>query len=371
MRIWLLVLCFAAGTGSAVAHDSLTLFLSKSVLQAGDTLVFECRSSLARPKFNTLHITIADSGGKNAYRYRYPVLDKYTTGSVVLPAKVAVGGYSLTATLQREGFYVVGYVLGKKPPKEVNCLIFTKNRDTMLQRLPVGEGGSFQLSNLIFEDKASFLFSPVEPGERNRMNVLLLSPIDSAFTEVATARVSFTIVKPAGAPSGIAGSGNAMVLPGSTLANVEVVAKKMTEKDLFERRYVTGMFNYSNFSFDAFSDPNITNYTSVLHYLMGKVPGLNIVFDRDAMSYVGEWRSAGVSYYVDEIETDAVGLTMVPPADVALIKVYRPPFRGPFNYSGSSAIAVYTHRDGRQEGSNWYLNRFVLHGYTPQDVMME
>ncbi|QGW26787.1 hypothetical protein GLV81_00530 [Phnomibacter ginsenosidimutans] len=56
---------------------------------------------------------------------------------------------------------------------------------------------------------------------------------------------------------------------------------------------------------------------------------------------------------------------MIPTADIAYVKVFRPPFYGAYLGGAGGAIAVYT-----KDGSNGFFtgsrNSFLVNGYTPE-----
>ena len=79
---------------------------------------------------------------------------------------------------------------------------------------------------------------------------------------------------------------------------------------------------------------------SVLTYLQGKVAGLQITGAGAQMSMT--WRGGSPTVFMDEMQTDISQVQSIPMSDVAMIKVFRPPFIGGTGGGAGGAIAVYT-----------------------------
>ena len=74
------------------------------------------------------------------------------------------------------------------------------------------------------------------------------------------------------------------------------------------------------------------------------------------------WRGQPVTFYLDEMKVGVREIEATPVPDIAIIKVYPPPFFG--NVGGlGGAIAVYTKRGGFTDDN--YKNAFKVKGYTP------
>lgn len=126
------------------------------------------------------------------------------------------------------------------------------------------------------------------------------------------------------------------------LKQVDVTATKIPKEKTTEERYTSGMFKSDNgYSFD------LTNQTvaatSIFQYLSGRVAGLMISGNPANPSV--RYRGGTPAFFLDEIPVSAEEIGNVSVEDVALIKVYRPPFYGGFG-GGNGAIAIYTKKGG-------------------------
>jgi hypothetical protein len=110
-------------------------------------------------------------------------------------------------------------------------------------------------------------------------------------------------------------------------------------------KYSTGLFTSDNAHFLVpMHDGSANGNLNLLQYLQGRVPGLII--------YAGGIRPTSINYrggypalFLDEVQVDAMALSSVHMNDVAIIKVFRPPFLAAFRGGVNGAIAVYT-KDG-------------------------
>jgi hypothetical protein len=102
-----------------------------------------------------------------------------------------------------------------------------------------------------------------------------------------------------------------------------------------------------------------------LDYLNGRVAGLNIQKNTEEFGeYLVVWRNEPTAFFVDEVPVDVQTVFSFPPSEIAMVKVFPPPFMGVILGAGGGAIAIYSKRatlgyEGR------YKNRFVVQGFSP------
>ena len=79
------------------------------------------------------------------------------------------------------------------------------------------------------------------------------------------------------------------------------------------------------------------------------------------------------AFYIDEIPVDLEQLLSVYPSDIAMIKVYSPPFFGASGNGDGVAVAVYTrHGEYRRVDTNSNKWLFTVKGYaSPVYVLFE
>ena len=82
-------------------------------------------------------------------------------------------------------------------------------------------------------------------------------------------------------------------------------------------------------------------------------------------NYNLSWRGTSPTLFLDEMQqTDPSALEGIPMTEVAMVKVFNPPFFGGFGGSGGGAIAVYTKKGGGNYSDMKGLDYVVLRGYS-------
>ncbi|MCR6722460.1 MAG: hypothetical protein NVV59_19695 [Chitinophagaceae bacterium] len=151
---------------------------------------------------------------------------------------------------------------------------------------------------------------------------------------------------------------------GKTLEAVVVKARTKTPIQEMDERYTSGLFSGGDgYQFDLVNDPLAAAQMNIFTYLQGKVAGLQV---QGAVSSTPTltWRGGTPQLYLNEIATDVEMVSSVSVADVAYIKVFRPPFMGGFN-GGNGAIAIYTRRGGDTKSEPGKgLSSSVITGYS-------
>ncbi|MBZ5858934.1 hypothetical protein [Flavihumibacter profundi] len=261
--------------------------------------------------------------------------------------------------------------LNKK--RDLTLIVGIKNSQQEILSIPVSSDGRFTVNNILFydtarvfyqinKDKNKFLTS--NTSLKLSTNFLLSAPpfsIDSLVTyslpqfESAVTMYNEDIT-----------SKNFAVIEShrkvQTLDSVTVVGRQKTKRELLDDRYTTGQFKGGNdFIFIPDDDPSGFGATNVFMYLQNKVPGLTIW---NYGSYVEVFMRGGKpGLYFNEMPVSLGQLYDTPMEDIAMVKVFRPPFIGNFG-GGSGAIAVYRKTGKDLLKSIKGLNTTKVTGYT-------
>lgn len=123
------------------------------------------------------------------------------------------------------------------------------------------------------------------------------------------------------------------------LKAVDIRDRKVNPAQTIDQKYTSGLFSGGDaYSFDLTKEVGYAQ--NIFQYLQAKVAGLQITGDINNPSM--SWRGSTPTLYMNEMQVDVQTLSNLSINDVALVKVFRPPFMGaPFGGSGG-AIAVYT-----------------------------
>jgi hypothetical protein len=130
-----------------------------------------------------------------------------------------------------------------------------------------------------------------------------------------------------------------------TLQEVIIKSRVKSKEQLLEEKYATGLFSGGDaFTFNILDDPSAATAMDIFTYLQGKVPGLQISTNGAQTSL--NWRGSVPDLFVNEISSNIDLLRNVSVRDIALIKVFRPPFFGAMGGGSGGAIAIYTRKGG-------------------------
>ena len=148
-----------------------------------------------------------------------------------------------------------------------------------------------------------------------------------------------------------------------TLATVIVAGKQKSLKDKLEEQYTSGLFS-GGFArvFTTEDDPFAQSAMSILDYLRGKVAGLQITTDGQGGSITR--RGSNTDVFLNEMKVDIDMLQSTSMSDVAMIKVFDPPFFGASGGGAGGAVAVYTKKGSSNNANVKGLNEVMLYGYS-------
>ncbi len=148
------------------------------------------------------------------------------------------------------------------------------------------------------------------------------------------------------------------------LETVTVTGKRISPEEKLDKEYASGMFSSGNSRiFDTENDPFARSAFSVLDYLRGKVAGLQISTDGQAGGSISR-RGSETEVFLNEMNAEISLLQSTPMSDVAMIKVFDPPFFGAAGGGAGGAVAVYTKKGRSAGGDIQGLNKTTLQGYS-------
>lgn len=353
-------------------NDSIAISLSKPVYLQGDSLelrVYYPNYINKKLKSATAHIWIDHLGTKQRWKFRYPMIEGEVNAALKISEQIPSGNYAISCLIQ-SGFYrMQGQVIERdKKDTVINYMMRTSTKQMMVDRVKVDAKGFFTMKPMLFQDTASFYFSPVQKPKKNYLAILLKTPVDSAFEPAAIQTAFFSVGKPGEYINKKIDYNLSLDDPefGSDLPNVTVYTKAKTKVQEYAESYTSGLFKNDNaYVFDGLGNDELAQSQSLAWYLQQKVPGLNVAID-SANNEVFKWREEICSIFIDEFEVMPGEQTMVFPRDIAMIKVFRPPFQFSSTTGFGGAIAIYT-KKGKFVDNNGAKFSFILKGYTAFD----
>ncbi len=360
----------AQGTGT------LEVQLSKQVVRPGDTLAITATYRQSDKKIlppATLEIIVQNEQGARS-RLRWPVLNGAVSGKLFLPDSLPRGKYTIAMALQPHFFEVAGKINTPARTGIISAMLLTTKGEWDTQEVPVDPDGTFTVGNWLFENNAIMAFSATNKNNQP-LDIRINTRLDSAYEPLAVAIREFSFGTPSMAVK-IDSLGNhtkpdvsTFFNRGESLPAVVVTARSKSLAEQYNDEYATGLFKSMNEKiFSVLDDPNAISFQSVLAYLQGRVAGLQI--NQNFGGGRAIWRGSPVSFFIDEFRTDVQQVNTLNMADIAIIKVFPPPFFGASGGSGG-AIAIYTRRGGESQLLPANRSVFKIRGYTPLTTVLK
>jgi hypothetical protein len=374
-KLPILVMAFLFIAISLKANDTLLVKVNQKEFFAGDTLSFDATLHYSNKHMAavTLNVWIEDLLKNRRWKYRYPLLNGYAGGDIIISEKIPPGKYAVNFLLQDEFFKIDGTIQDySTKTTSLNYLMLTKQKRSLINFTNVDAVGNFRVKNIVFEDTARFIFSQIGK-KKSSLTIALKTPLDSAFTPMLSNTQFFTLKSKNNTI--VTDTANNYVFDSKrfgemTLDDVTVTTKAKKKVEKFEEEFVSALFQGGNAKvFDGIDDTELGSSLDIFSFLQGRVAGLDISRGEDG-NYIAKWRSGNTEFFVDEFKTDAEGVQYLSTADVAMIKVFSPPAYLSAGGSDGGAIAIYTKRGVYADNKGRKFN-FLIKGYTPAAVIWQ
>ena len=372
-RILLSILCLVLLNKVEAQDNTLKINLSKQSYLQGDSLEIQIVSPNyldKKLKSATAHVWIDHLVTKQRWKFRFPMIEGEVNAALKINETIPSGNYAISCLIQ-SGFYrIQGQVIERdKKDTVINYMMRTSTKQMMVDRVKVDAKGFFTMKPMLFQDTASFYFSPMQKPKKNYLAILLKTPVDSVFEPVETQTAFFTVGKPGEYVEKKFDYTLLLDDPEIStegLPNVTVYTKTKTKLQQYEESYTSGLFKNDNaFVFDGLESDELVRSQSLAWFLQQKVPGLTVAID-SANNEVFKWREEICTIFIDEFEVMPGEQSMVFPRDIAMINVFRPPFQYSSTTGFGGAIDIYT-KKGKFVDNNGAKFSFILKGYTGFD----
>jgi hypothetical protein len=272
--------------------------------------------------------------------------------------------------------------------QELTGILKTTHGGSQILTLPISKDGSFKTDGIYFFDTAR-LYYQFNGDKDKRLTSTASFSFERSFIKEPQL-LPFTLY-PVSDPDTSAARKNKMATnllrqefqEGAikSLKEVTVTTRQKTIQEKMDDEYTSGFFSGGD-GITLINDNNefAKSAADVLTYLEGKAGGLQI-------STIGDgsitWRGSNASIYVNEISADINQIRSISMSDVAMIKIFRPPFLGDFgaptvssnsstgaiattSTSGAGgAIAIYTKKGADVTSSAQGLDFTFINGYSP------
>ncbi|MEY4627968.1 MAG: hypothetical protein RLZZ595_294 [Bacteroidota bacterium] len=136
-----------------------------------------------------------------------------------------------------------------------------------------------------------------------------------------------------------------------TLQEVIVKTRQKPKSEALDERYASGLFSGGDAQvLDFMNDPASLGGLDLFTYLQGRVPGLMI--SRSGSQVQLLWRGANPEVYLDQQLVGPEFIQSMNIRDIAIIKIFRPPFFGGIGGGSGGAIAIYSKKGADMRMSN-------------------
>lgn len=263
--------------------------------------------------------------------------------------------------------------------KDLTGILKTKIGKPEIFTISVNADGSFKTDGLYFFDTARIYYQINNDKDKTLTssasftfdNTYLKSPFKSlSVSNYPIAEPDSSTVKKNKVYSTLQQQAIANETKKAKLLNEVVVnAKIKTLREKMDEQYTSGFFTGGDAQAFINTDNDFSKSAmDILSYLRGKIAGLQITTDGSGSA---TWRGSNTSIFVNEVSTPINQLQSISLNDVAMIKIFRPPFFGDFGggtLSGTSgsggAIAIYTKNGNDLSSSAKGLDYAIINGYS-------
>ena len=356
--------------------DSLQIEFSKSNYHSGDTILFQVSSldSINARKASTLHLWIEEIKTGKKWHYRYPYINGYLSATLKIDDKINNGNYAFNFSVQKSFFSLTGKVINaKKHFPFLNYALISKTNQTLINLLPLDENNSFKFGSTLFQDSALIVFSKPKQNSSD-LQIKIQTPLDSPFipknfnTHFISINPTSDSIKTNLPESDHYNFSVNEKLYKTILPTVVVNSKSNNQIENFQKENVSGLFAGDAIVLDGLSSDEISNAGDLYTYLASKIGGLRLETNSENGERFLSWRSKPTEIYIDEVKLDKDIEIYVSPADIAMIKVFRPGESATMGSGDRGAIAIYL-KTGQYKKTTTSNNSFYILGYTGLDII--
>jgi hypothetical protein len=332
--------------------DTVSLSITKNIAKKGTLLVVVTIDEL----------NLSDS-------LYYPLLDTINYFDLIIPAFYKDNDIKLQALFYPSIFTQKGKVLSKLKDDYINAVLLTDNKRFYTTQIELANNNEFELPKLVFENKATLVFNYNNAKRKAHPNIAIsYSPQPNEFVDtvfIETLKLNNKAQVPTAATFKVDTVNTTSKYKKKDLLNEVVVKTKVKSKaEKYNAENSTGMFKeIMERVIDCLDNDDILSYSDCLAYISTRMAGIRLNNSNGEPNLI--WRNKEVkAFFIDEIPVDIEQILSFSVNDIAIIKVFPPPFSGSSNGDGGG-IAIYS-RKGEYRRVGMYENKWIfsIKGYT-------
>jgi len=235
--------------------------------------------------------------------------------------------------------------------KEINAVIELKDKKREFMNAPVMSNGKFSFQEMIYYDTAKLFYQFNNDKNKSLTSRAMFEIKNNLLRKDLQIQPDSFLLRGLIKPDTATAAKNIEIYKEQlrdqelqkvkTMKEVVVTTKKKSQKDIMDEEYTSGLFSGGDSRvFLPEDDPAFLSSQTVLEYLQSRVAGLQIsVSGIDATI---TWRGSNTALFMNEIEQqDASSIQTISMSEIAMVKVFPPPFFGAMGAGPGGAIAVY------------------------------
>ncbi len=365
MKLTLTIFILILSNYLTAQTSKLKIAISANQLNVKDTFSMEIMYTTKDgvPKNGTLYLKMINNEGIT-WNYRWPIYKGICMPKLVIANDAKQGQYHLYFATRDEQFGINGLVENVKEVSKLNAIISNQQSLIVTSDIAIEKAGQFYYTNPYFVNQALLKF--LNKNKKGDKPVLKITSIlDSTFTPTANAGVNINIGEPReetlefDLPESYTEASEIKRKDIKVEKMVIVTAKKPSLAKQYEEKYISELFKSGDATLlDVMTDDPGKYGTSAINYLLNNVTSLQLVKDRDEDEFL-VMRNYAMQLYMDEVLLPLTYINNIDLNEIAVIKVFRPPFFGNVS-GGGGAIAFFSKKDSFSKTKT----SFIVTGYS-------
>lgn len=258
--------------------------------------------------------------------------------------------------------------------REINSIIQLKSGNNQYMNAAIQPDGKFFFPDLVFYDTAKFFYQLNNDKNKSVTSRASFEIKNNFLKDALRFRPDSSILLSIPKPDNTVFIKNREIYQEQlkldelnkvkVLQSVVITTKKKTIQEIVDQEYSSGMFSGGNATVILPDDnPSFAASRNVFEYLQSRMAGLQISFN--GSDYVISWRGSPTSTFLNEMTVEPSVIQNIPMSDVAMVKIFPPPFFGAFGGGSGGAIAVYQKKGASAAEAIKGLDYVNINGYSP------